>query len=221
MDALQRVPAQKKDYEIRGELRSALVATQHLHHHHQQHTRAQDAHCSPYPRKGALHYYEKNDSNKNYCWYFIHHAHANGRVTERMFSNAFEHALSVELIYKQTGHEGEFNVHPRLCQECRVEHEQPNAKDEREDARGPGNRIPQAALHDRVLFHENATAWFFRASCFSVIDEESEHVKQSCKPRHDKDDVQRFNDGVVFHEFKSNASMGLGFLACSVNFLDD
>jgi hypothetical protein len=32
--------------------------------------------------------------------------------------------------------------------------------------------------------------------------------------------VQRFDDGVVFHEFKSNACCWLAFLVCLVNFLE-
>ena len=54
-----------------------------------------------------------------------------------------------------------------------------------------------------------------------MIHEQAEHVKQSCKPSHDKNDVQRFNDGVVLHEVKSNVSGRMGFLGYVVNFLDE
>ena len=45
-----------------------------------------------------------------------------------------------------------------------------------------------------------------------MINEQAEHVKQSCKPCHDKNDVQRFDDRVVFHEVKNRSRASLGFL---------
>ncbi len=54
-----------------------------------------------------------------------------------------------------------------------------------------------------------------------MIYEETKHIEETGEPGNDKDDVQRFADGVVFHEFKSNACCWLGFLACCLNFLDD
>jgi hypothetical protein len=109
-------------------------------------------------------------------------------------------------------------VHPWLCQKTCVQHQKPDAQNEGKNTRRPGDGVPQSALHDGVLFEQNTAAGFFGSRRFCVIYKESKHIEEPGEPGHYKNDVQRFDNGVIFHVVKIGAAGYLGFLDSNVKF---
>ncbi len=109
-------------------------------------------------------------------------------------------------------------MHPWLGEKGRVENEQPDAKDESQNARGPGNGIPQAAFHNRILFDEYAAPGLFCARRLCMIHKQAKHIEEARKPSHHENDVKRFDDRVIFHGVKNRLSASLGFLEYRLKF---
>ena len=95
------------------------------------------------------------------------------------------------LIHEKQRHKAELHVEPRLGEVSRNVKEHANAKGYCQNRRGPSDGKPKSAFHDSELGDERlADRTWGLVLCFAVVHEQAKHVEQTCKPRHDENDVQ-------------------------------